>query len=82
MIKPCFYTDTNVYACPSAELAYEHNSQIQEKTKVCNYDEIYSFYTSKEALKPKQLDCSYCKYAKQQVLLDEILTKTEFNEFA
>lgn len=82
MIKPCFYTDGNVYACPSAELAYEHDSQIQAKTKICSWENILDFYTSSEATKPKTIDCSYCKYAKQQILLEETLMETTFNDFA
>jgi len=82
MIKPCFYTDGNIYACPSAELAYENDSQVQMKTYICRYNEVVGFYSSKEAVKPKYIDCSYCKYVKQQSILEEILMDTTDNEFA
>ena len=82
MIKPCFYVDGWVYSCPSAELAVENDKQIQPKTRVCRYDEIYEWYTSPEAMKSRILDCSYCKYAKTQEFLEDLLTETEFNEFA
>lgn len=82
MIKPCLYLDGWVYACPSAELAVENDRQIQPKTRICKYDEIYKWYKSPEALGPKGFDCSYCKYVQQQELLEALLTETQFNEFA
>lgn len=82
MIKPCFYTDGNIYACPSAELAIENNNQIQQKTFICKYNEVESFYTNPEAIKPKNIDCSYCKYVKQMDIIHEVLTETSNNEFA
>lgn len=82
MIKPCFYLDGWVYSCPSAELAVENDKQIQPKTKVCKYDEIYKWYHNPEALMPRDSDCSYCKYVKQQELLEDLLAETTFNEFA
>jgi MoaA/NifB/PqqE/SkfB family radical SAM enzyme len=82
MIKPCLYLDGWVYACPSAELAVENERQVQPKTRICRYDEIQDWYSSEEALVPRDLDCSYCKYADQQKLLEDVMTETEFNEFA
>jgi len=82
MIKPCFYIDGWVYSCPSAELAYENDKQIQNKTRICRYDKIYEFYTSDKAIQHKSHDCSYCKYVDQQELLEALLAETEFNEFA
>lgn len=82
MIKPCFYLDGWVYACPSAELAVENNKQIQHKARVCRYNDIISFYKSEDASKPRDLDCSYCKYVKQQEFLEDLLMETKFNEFA
>lgn len=81
-IKPCFYTDGYVYPCPSSELAMENDSQMQPKFAVCKWDGIHDFYTSPKALEPTERPCSYCKYEKQQVLLEEVLTETTFNEFA
>jgi len=82
MIKPCLYLDGYLYACPSAELAMENDKQISTKTRICKYDEIYDYYRSEEAQKAKSFDCSYCKYVKQQELLEDLLTETTFNEFA
>jgi len=82
MIKPCLYTDGNVYACPSSELAVENKSKIFSGSKICRYDEVKNFYSSAEALQPKKIECSYCKYVKQQIVLEDVLTETTFNEFA
>jgi len=82
MIKPAFYTDGYVYPCPSVELAEENNSQMPHSFALCRYDEIQNFYTSGRALEAIERTCSYCKYEKQQVVLEEVLTPTEFNDFA
>jgi organic radical activating enzyme len=82
MIKPAFYTDGYVYPCPSSELAKENDSQMQHSLAVCRYDGIYEFYRSTKAVVPTEKNCSYCKYEKQNRVLEEVLTETEFNEFA
>jgi organic radical activating enzyme len=82
MIKPCLYLDGHLYACPSAELAIENDFQISPKTRVCKYDEIKKFYNSEEAIKKREYDCSYCKYVKQQAILEALLMDTVHNEFA
>jgi organic radical activating enzyme len=82
MIKPAFYTDGYVYPCPSSELAKENNSQMQPSLAVCRYDEVFDYYTSMKAIRPTEKNCSYCKYEKQNIVLEEVLTQTEFNEFA
>lgn len=82
MIKPCFYTDGYVYPCPSSELAQENGSKMQRKFMVCRWDNIRDFYMSTDANKNVQRSCSYCKYEKQNVLLEDLLTETTFNEFA
>ena len=81
MIKPALYTDGYVYPCPSAELALENNKSINEKFRLCHATEVYKFYREKSTLKLTH-NCSYCKYSKQQELLDDLLTETDFNEFA
>ena len=81
MIKPCFYADGYVYSCPSTELAYENDHDIAVSARMCEYNKIYDFYTGPEAIKNVHRDCSYCKYVKQQVILEEVLTETTFNEF-
>ena len=82
MIKPCFYVDGYIYSCPSAELAYENDHQVPKSIRVCKYDEIIDFYQGGQATNKTYRDCSYCKYFKQQVVLEEVLTETTFNEFA
>jgi len=82
MIKPCFYTDGYIYPCPSMELAHEHDHRMNERYRVCRYNEVVDFYQSEKPYEIKELTCSYCKYAKQQIVLEDVLTKTIFNEFA
>ena len=82
MIKPCFYTDGYVYPCPSLELAHENDCQLPLSFRICNHTEIYDFYKSEKALAATERTCSYCKYAKQQVVLDELLMETEHNAFS
>jgi len=81
MIKPCFYVDGYIYSCPSAELAYENNRALPESIRLCKYDEVLHFYAD-EAKNATFRSCSYCKYAGQQVVLEEVLAETAFNEFA
>lgn len=82
MIKPALYTDGYIYPCPSSELACENGSKMQHSLAVCRYDEVYDFYTSGRAFEIKDIACSYCKYEKQNLVLEEVLTPTEFNDFA
>jgi len=81
LIKPFFYTDGFVYPCPSMELAHEHDYQVNHEYRVCRYDDVLNFYRN-DALNIPERTCSYCKYAKQQIVLEEVLTETTFNEFA
>lgn len=82
MIKPCFYLDGWVYACPSAELAVENDRQVQEKARICHYTDIAEYYISGRANRYYELNCSYCKYVKQQEFLEDLLMETFFNDFA
>jgi len=82
MIKPAFYTDGYIYPCPSAELAVENNKQINKDFRLCHAFDIYNFYTNKKFRKKLEYSCSYCKYSKQQDILEDLLTETNFNEFA
>jgi len=82
MIKPCFYLDGYIYSCPSSELAVENNNTLPTFSKLCSYDEVVDFYQSGAAAVKTHRECSYCKYFKQQVVLEEVLTETTFNEFA
>ena len=81
MIKPALYTDGYIYPCPSAELAWENNYQINEKLRICHGSEVEKFYISSEPHK-LECDCSFCKYAEQQEFLENLLMETDFNEFA
>jgi MoaA/NifB/PqqE/SkfB family radical SAM enzyme len=82
MIKPCFYLDGWIYACPSSELAIEHDRQAAKKARICKHNEIVDFYTNPKAMEALDLDCSYCKYVQQQELLESLLTRTKHNAFA
>jgi MoaA/NifB/PqqE/SkfB family radical SAM enzyme len=81
-LKPCFYLDGWIYACPSAELAIENNRQVADSVRVCTYDQIFNYYTSEKAIKHKEFDCSYCKYVEQNELIEALLMPTDFNDFA
>ena len=80
MVKPCVFTDGNVYVCPSAELAPENEYRVNSEFKVCDIDGIMDFYNNGPTTRTHA--CSFCKYAMQNELVDDILTKTEHNEFA
>lgn len=82
MIKPALYVDGNVYACPSAELSIENGARMQAKLIICKAKDIYEYYNSADSAKPKDFDCYFCKYIKQQELLASVLQETNFNEFA
>lgn len=82
MIKPAFYTDGFIYPCPSAELALEKNKQIDIEARLCHATEVLDFYTSRDFNYRLSHDCSYCKYSKQQDLLEDLITETDFNDFA
>lgn len=81
MIKPALYTDGFIYPCPSAELALENNRQVNEDLRLCRATDVYSFYRSDGFEKRLKIDCSYCKYSKQQDILQDLITETDFNEF-
>jgi len=80
MIKPFVFTDGNVYACPSSELAVENDFNMNEKFKLCSLENVYEFYKS---LKPeaKKFNCSFCKYSQQNELIEDVLMETKHNEF-
>jgi MoaA/NifB/PqqE/SkfB family radical SAM enzyme len=82
MLKPALYTDGHVYPCPSAELAMENNKSINEKFAICHASEIYAFYNAPNFRKILDHSCSYCKYSLQQSLIEDVMTRTDFNEFA
>lgn len=82
MIKPFVFTNGNVYVCPSAELSPENNYNYapQSDFKVCDIDGILDFYN--QGVTTRTHACTYCKYAMQNELIDDLLVKTEHNEFA
>jgi MoaA/NifB/PqqE/SkfB family radical SAM enzyme len=84
-VKPCVFTDGNVYVCPSAELAPENNYQVNEEFKLCDIAGITDFYNSQVGgpdVFRRHHDCSFCKYAIQNELIDDVLMPTKHNEFA
>jgi organic radical activating enzyme len=82
MIKPCMFSDGWIYSCPSSQLALENQYMLRPKTRICKYEDVYEFYNNSEATKVRQLNCSYCKYAKQNEFLEDLTMETTFNEFA
>jgi len=85
MVKPCVFTDGNVYVCPSAELAPENNYHVNDKFKLCDIDGILDFYNSQVGgpdVSRRQHDCSFCKYAYQNELIDDVVTELKHIEFA
>lgn len=85
LVKPFLFTDGNVYACPSAELSPENLTNVNEEFKVCSWDKVSETY--EEIVKSgmgfkRNHACTFCKYAMQNELIDDILTETEHNEFA
>jgi len=86
MVKPCVFTDGNVYVCPSAELAVENGYHVNEQFKVADIDGILDYYNSLDGddvdAKRRHHNCSFCKYAYQNELIDDVVTETRHNEFA
>jgi hypothetical protein len=82
MVKPFLFTDGHIYACPSAELSLENNYNYVPESQfmVCDIDGIEEFYSKPPTTRKHA--CNFCKYAMQNELIDDILTKTEHNEFA
>lgn len=85
MVKPCVFTDGNVYVCPSAELAPENNYHVNDEFKICDINGILDFYNSQVGgpdVSRRHHGCSFCKYAYQNELIDDVVTETRHNEFA
>jgi hypothetical protein len=84
-VKPCVFTDGNVYVCPSAELAPENNYAVNDEFKICDIEGITAFYDSQvggAGVSRRHHNCSFCKYAYQNELIDDVVTETRHNEFA
>ena len=84
-VKPFVFTDGNVYVCPSAELAPENLYRVNDQFKLCDIEGITEFYNSQVGgpdVFRRHHDCSYCKYAYQNELIDDVLMPTKHNEFA
>lgn len=82
--KPFVFTDGNVYVCPCAEMSVENLYRVNDQFKICDIDGIMDFYNSVQDNNGiKRIHpCSYCKYAAQNELIDDAMTKTEHNDFA
>jgi len=78
-LKPILYTDGYVYVCPSSELSVENVKDVQDEFRICKGNEAYKYYT--ENFETFMHTCNYCKYTKQNEILQAVLTKTEFNNF-
>lgn len=81
-LKPAIYTDGYVYPCPSSELAVEKNKRMSTDLRVCHASQVFNFYTSEGFQQRLEHDCSYCKYSRQNELMEALLTETVDNEFA
>ena len=81
MIKPFIFPDGKVYACPSFELAPENNANVSCAFEICDIENILEFY-SQTTTDPRTYTCSFCKYAQQNELIEDVLTETEHNDFA
>lgn len=83
-IKPSVFTDGNVYVCPSAELAIENAYAVNSEFMICDIDGILPYYNSIKGGEGRMRNqgCSFCKYAMQNELIDDIVTETEHNDFA
>ena len=84
MVKPFVFTDGNVYVCPSAELAPENLYQVNPEFKLCDIEGITDFYNTQIGVENSRREhaCSFCKYAMQNELIDDVVTETRHNEFA
>jgi MoaA/NifB/PqqE/SkfB family radical SAM enzyme len=80
MIKPFIFPDGWVYVCPCAEFAVENKAKVTEKTRVCRIEDIENFYRDMN-VEYREQKCSFCKYAKQNEIIEDILMETEHNEF-
>jgi hypothetical protein len=80
MVKPFVFPDRNVYVCPSAALSPENGLMVNDRFKVCTIDTIVETY--KKGVTTRKHDCGFCKYAPQNELIDDALTKTKHNSFA
>jgi len=80
MVKPFVFTDGNVYVCPSAELSPENLYRVNDQFKLCDIDGILDFYNN--GVTTRVHGCTFCKYAMQNELIDEIMTPTKHNDFA
>ncbi len=82
MVKPFLFTDGYIYVCPSAELSLENNYNYVPESQfmVCDIDGIEEYYSKPSHVRSHA--CHYCKYAMQNELIDDIVAKTDHNDFA
>ncbi len=80
-VKPFLFTNGFVYPCPSMELSPENNYTVNDSFKLCDIDGILDYYNSK-GNETRHHSCSFCKYALQNELIEEIKMDTTHNDFA
>jgi hypothetical protein len=71
--------------CPSLELAPENSYMMQDKFKISDIEGITAFYETQvggAGVSRRHHACSFCKYAYQNELIDDVVTETRHNEFA
>jgi MoaA/NifB/PqqE/SkfB family radical SAM enzyme len=84
MVKPFVFTDGDVYVCPSAELSPENNYKVNDEFKISDIAGITDFFNSQvggPGVSRRHHACTFCKYAYQNELIDDVVTETRHNEF-
>jgi MoaA/NifB/PqqE/SkfB family radical SAM enzyme len=80
MVKPFVFPDGWVYVCPSIGLSPENQKNVDSPFRVCRIEEILPHY--RKGVYIRNHDCQFCKYSKQNELIDEILTPVKHEAFA
>jgi len=80
LIKPFIFPDGWVYSCTTIGYSVENNLNVSNEARLCKIEDIISYYGEIEADYNKR-NCSFCKFTKQNELIEDILTETEHNDF-
>ena len=79
MLKPFLFSDGNIYACPSLELAEENGKNMSEEFRICKMEDVFDYYMTKFEI--KHFKCSYCKYTNQNNILNTLMKEVDDVEF-
>jgi len=80
LIKPFIFPDGWVYSCTTIGYSVENNLNVSNEARLCKIEDIISYYGEIEADYNKR-NCSFCKFTKQNELIEDILAETEHNDF-